>query len=131
MNGFGVGWTAFAFGIGGDYPFVGKPVITPCKESAVVVPSDMIAFGDTTMTTRFESIEGYFWYPAYNLKALAGPISDEARRAEAIRHLGKFNTAFCDGHIESLKPASLFTRSKAVMVRWNRDHEVHADLVPP
>jgi prepilin-type processing-associated H-X9-DG protein/prepilin-type N-terminal cleavage/methylation domain-containing protein len=42
------------------------------------------------------------------------------------RHGGRWNLAFCDGHVENVRPQDAFNPWKAEqMQRWNRDHQPH------
>ena len=48
------------------------------------------------------------------------------------RHGAQFNLAFCDGHVEGLKPGQAFdVRRDDVLRRWNRDNLPHRETVPP
>jgi prepilin-type processing-associated H-X9-DG protein len=44
---------------------------------------------------------------------------------ERRRHGGRYNVAFCDGHIENLKTNALFTTDMTVLKRWNYDNVPH------
>jgi prepilin-type processing-associated H-X9-DG protein len=45
-----------------------------------------------------------------------------------MRHQGKVNVAFCDGHVESPPLKFVFQNTNdAALVRWNRDHLPHRD----
>jgi prepilin-type processing-associated H-X9-DG protein len=46
----------------------------------------------------------------------------QARRDQASRHNGKFNVAFVDGHVQSMKTNELFGPSEASLRLWNRDN---------
>jgi prepilin-type processing-associated H-X9-DG protein len=86
----------------------------PIKESEVLVPSDMMAIGD--------SFVGGVFFVREDLKYL-----DKNRRASS-RHQGKVNVAFCDGHVESPTLAFVFSdTSDVALIRWNRDHQPHRD----
>ncbi|MHB8524321.1 MAG: hypothetical protein ACYDH9_26675 [Limisphaerales bacterium] len=42
------------------------------------------------------------------------------------RHARRWNLAFCDGHVDSLRPQDVFDTTKdEQMQRWNRDHQPH------
>ena len=43
------------------------------------------------------------------------------------RHDGRYNIAFCDGHVEGIKREHLFERNDDALRRWNIDNEPHAD----
>ncbi len=86
----------------------------PIAESEVLVPSDMIAIGDS--------------FPGFSI--LITPTSGLAGFAKAgnvfSRHSGKGNVMFCDGHVESPKLKYLFEdNTDAALSRWNRDHQAH------
>lgn len=48
-------------------------------------------------------------------------------RAWRRRHKGLFNVAFCDAHVESLKPEVLFGKTDPMLRRWNNDHQPHRE----
>jgi prepilin-type processing-associated H-X9-DG protein len=84
----------------------------PIQESEVVVPSDMMAIGD--------SFQGGPFLTRQELATL-----DRGGRASA-RHQGRINVVFCDGHVESPALAFVFSdTSDAALARWNRDHQPH------
>jgi len=86
----------------------------PIRESEVVVPSDMMALGD--------SFVGGVFFTRQDLDYL-----DRNGRASS-RHQGKVDMAFCDGHVESPPLPFVFgDTSDAALVRWNRDHQPHRD----
>lgn len=99
------------FGLGGS-----PATHTRLNDSAVAVPSNMMAIGDTfdarLAMTRERST-------AFTLFAHQ-------------RHEGKAAVVFCDGHIESptLKYLDAATNNEALS-RWNRDHLPHADRLSP
>jgi prepilin-type N-terminal cleavage/methylation domain-containing protein/prepilin-type processing-associated H-X9-DG protein len=89
----------------------------PIKESEVIVPSDMIAIGDSVLGSLFLS-RGKFIYLHH--------------RDAFFRHQGKANVVFCDGHIESPTLEFLFTdTSDGALSRWNRDHQPHRERLAP
>lgn len=88
----------------------------PIKESEVVSPSDMMALGD--------SFDGSMTFRR-NLNGLD-------RYGNLMRHQGKANAVFCDGHVESPTLKFLFEdTSDAALVRWNRDHLPHREKLSP
>jgi prepilin-type processing-associated H-X9-DG protein len=113
----------YGLGLGGfSWPGIGD---VPVLERAVVVPSDMIAFGD-----GFVGLQGgkIGWGAlGQNWIGFIRPEEDKAcREAAQKRHGGKLNVVFCDGHVESLKVRSLLLEnSEAAFRRWNNDHEPH------
>ena len=57
-----------------------------------------------------------------------GMMYAQASKDAYARHSGKLNTAFCDGHIESIKVAVLYNdKSDQTLKRWNYDNEPHRE----
>jgi prepilin-type processing-associated H-X9-DG protein/prepilin-type N-terminal cleavage/methylation domain-containing protein len=84
-------------------------VLAPIAESEVIAPSDMMAIGESD-GLLFMRNEPYDFYKSY------------------LRHQGKANVLFCDGHVESPPLPFLFTdTSDAALSRWNRDHQPHRE----
>jgi prepilin-type processing-associated H-X9-DG protein/prepilin-type N-terminal cleavage/methylation domain-containing protein len=106
-----------SLGLGGRYIF--SPFsYAPLNESEVVSPSDMMAISDS-----FSG--GIFFGRCQDLQWL------EKVGFAFSRHQGRVNVAFCDGHVESPSLGFVFTNaSDAALVRWNRDHQPHRDLLP-
>ena len=89
--------------------------IKPISESEVVCPSDMMAMGDIIAHGNF----------------MREPDLATSKAA-SIRHQGKFNAVFCDGHVESPALQFLFAdTSDAALSRWNRDHQPHRERLAP
>jgi len=87
-------------------------MFSPIRESEVLVPSDMMALGD--------SFGGGVFF-------MRGELRYGANRASA-RHHGRVNVAFCDGHVASPTLDSVFQDTNDIaLVRWNRDHLPHRD----
>ena len=99
----------------------GRPrKLTPTSESEVVVPSEMMAIGD--------DFTGAGAFERENLDML---LKSKTGNTQA-RHQGKANVVFCDGHVETPTLHFLFAdTSDAALVRWNRDHQPHRELLPP
>jgi len=84
---------------------------TPITEAEVVVPSEMMAFGDYIQASFMRD------------KSLADLSQFGNIRT---RHQGKADVVFCDGHVESPTLKFLFEdTSDAALVRWSRDHKPH------
>jgi prepilin-type N-terminal cleavage/methylation domain-containing protein len=99
------------FGLGGS-----PGTHTRLKDSAVAVPSDMMAIGD-----KFDS----------RLAIQREPATAHTLFAHE-RHQGKAAVVFCDDHVESptLKYLHVATDNEALS-RWNRDHQSHVELLSP
>jgi prepilin-type processing-associated H-X9-DG protein/prepilin-type N-terminal cleavage/methylation domain-containing protein len=99
------------------------------SDSAVLNPSEMLAVGD-----GFEGHDHILVGGAsemgriYDLPNTYKNDSNEA----FLRHRGKANVVFCDGHVESPTLQFLFEdTSDAALVRWNRDHQPHREKLTP
>lgn len=121
------------------------------RESEIVTPSDMISIGDAPVVldaNRKPQLGGvpppvYTWFDLsffvdhqanYDAVLNGLPGNDTAVHAMQQRHGARWNMGFCDGHVESLKPAALFDiRNPALMQRWNNDHQPHNQglVIPP
>jgi len=106
----------------------------PLKESQVANPSDMIAVTDSIVMANaptYSTVSPGYPFASYN--AFSEPLFvgrsdtkelDAGRRIVARRHNNRFNTLFCDGHIESIKTDDLFNaRRDDVRRRWHWDHK--------
>jgi len=130
MNGWGVSADG-ALGIGGRVAGIGglRRDHVPCQESQVLVPSQMIGFGDVILGWAY-SRSGYFAMPNYHAPRDWSPDQiANARKLEAHRHLGRFSVVFIDSHVEALRPERLFGMSDAEMSRWNNDHQPHREAL--
>jgi prepilin-type processing-associated H-X9-DG protein/prepilin-type N-terminal cleavage/methylation domain-containing protein len=84
----------------------------PIADSEVVVPSDMIAIGDS-----FIGGDMFVRKSVVFLETCGNAVS---------RHSGNGNVVFCDGHVESPTLKYLFEdTSDEVLKSWNRDHQPH------
>lgn len=108
------------------------------SDSSVRVPSQMVAIGDAYQGSRGQSgrydvydtsgdivREGF--YEADRIKA--NDIGD-GRYAPTgrIRHSGRLNVVFCDGHVDGTKVQTLFFSTDDSDLRlWNTDNEPHRE----
>jgi prepilin-type processing-associated H-X9-DG protein/prepilin-type N-terminal cleavage/methylation domain-containing protein len=91
---------------------------TPIRESEVVVPSDMMAIGDS-----FTGGGEFMRSSSHELIKYGNTFS---------RHQGKANVLFCDGHVDSPTLQFLFDdTSDDALVHWNRDHLPHREKLSP
>lgn len=111
------------------------------RESEVLRPADMIAFGDASVGSGVPVSQyvGLTWLSegiADDALRTAARSSDpeplrQRRAAAGRRHSGKYFLSFCDGHIESGLPQKFFAlgnhpdRAK----RWNKDNQPHMEYV--
>jgi prepilin-type N-terminal cleavage/methylation domain-containing protein/prepilin-type processing-associated H-X9-DG protein len=105
-------------------PFLGgfdlfHPGTTP--ESAIKVPSDMIAFTDgayylTYDPFRFVKLGIFGDYPWTGLEDL-------------YAHPNGVNQLFCDGHVEFVKKKQIATQSDQIRRRWFSDNLPHRELI--
>lgn len=124
--------------------------LRPIRQSEVRHPTDMIALGDSglevlsnvygpemngCLTGKIDLSYGLIWWPvALEVRGTPPPTSEWAENARAAmrkRHGGRWNTAFCDGHVESRKTRELFGRATHQRRRWNNDNLPHHELLPP
>jgi prepilin-type processing-associated H-X9-DG protein len=94
----------------------------------VQVPSAMIAFSDSHLV----QIDGKEIIGTIDLEYI--PITFRSTlpsypaelKAANERHEGRHVTAFCDGHVESIKFTRLFADDPEVRRLWNYDNQPHA-----
>jgi prepilin-type processing-associated H-X9-DG protein len=121
------------------------------KEGSVVHPCDMIAMGDANLICFIAQVgrdpypdggstvgNGCFspllapdmmWLlgtnPSLSTNGLNPNVYVEINLTQR-RHGGRFNTLFCDGHVETLAAQKLFDyRQGQVIRRWLRDNQPH------
>ena len=99
------------------------------SDSAVLNPTEMLAVGD-----GFEGHDHILVGGASEMGRiydLPNTYKDDSNEA-FLRHRGKANVVFCDGHVESPTLQFLFEdTSDAALVRWNRDHQPHREKLTP
>jgi prepilin-type N-terminal cleavage/methylation domain-containing protein/prepilin-type processing-associated H-X9-DG protein len=111
-------------------PNRGKP------ESAIVAPSDMVAFGDPfsrSLNTKGDGFHRMFdWRPFPDVAPYIPYNGYAAKSAEAAKkHRHRFNKVFCDGHVETENFRKPFEASDDYLQRWNNDNQPHRDLWHP
>ena len=106
------------------------------SESEVVAPTQMIAVGDSQIEAfanfaATDPITGFFEAPlsmntlVYLARRVQLP-SDPSTAAMLRRHAGRWNMAFCDGHVEHGTVLTFFDWSRdEVVKRWSRDNQTH------
>jgi len=122
-----------SWGLGLGSKLASKPPnlsIVPVSESDVRVPANMIAFGDAAYRASLKRLD-FGWANFgrgldYDAGINAPTIVRDANRLAAERHSGKWNLAFCDGHVEGPRLTDVFfEESDEARRRWNRDNESH------
>jgi prepilin-type N-terminal cleavage/methylation domain-containing protein/prepilin-type processing-associated H-X9-DG protein len=155
-NANGTKFTPSTLGLGGaltkvaiDGPFEdGRNPMLRIEESRVRVPSDMIAVGDATLIwtpaalmrmlygDHYEN-DGYDGMALLDINSRNGVERPNYAGSPGIiaatkkRHWGRYNIAFCDGHVEGVHRDVLFRKGDTELRRWNNDHEPHAELLHP
>jgi prepilin-type processing-associated H-X9-DG protein len=119
-NGFGCSMSA---GLGldnGGWPW------PPVKDTQVVAPVDMIAYGDGAEDPDWGGL--WFFDPTWWWKNKDGTFYC---CGPSRRHSDGSNIVFCDGHVEYGKIGKWVTQRDDVMSRWNRDHQPHREFWGP
>jgi prepilin-type processing-associated H-X9-DG protein/prepilin-type N-terminal cleavage/methylation domain-containing protein len=113
----------------GEVNLYGHPAFgSPVNESEVANPSEMMAIGDGLMGSVLGIIDDEPWIQR---QPGIGDFFGSTKRAQ-VRHQGKANVVFCDGHVESPTLQFLFEdTSDAALARWNRDHLPHREKLSP
>jgi prepilin-type processing-associated H-X9-DG protein/prepilin-type N-terminal cleavage/methylation domain-containing protein len=115
-NGFGCSISADLGLDGGGFP---SPQV---KETEIVAPADMIAFGDGTDCQGW----GFTFDPTFGWDY--GGTMGIVTLGPSRRHGGGANILFCDGHVEYGKYRNWVEHRDDVMRRWNRDHLPHPEF---
>ena len=104
--------------------YLGDPVWGETKESLVVAPSGMIAFGDSNWDLKKKGDRDWSGFIGMY----------EERQWPLELHSGRANLLFCDGHVESRKRTDFIgqllkdpAERKRVASLWNRDNQPHFD----
>jgi prepilin-type N-terminal cleavage/methylation domain-containing protein/prepilin-type processing-associated H-X9-DG protein len=136
--------TQFGLGLGGKTTTFTPPSlieeVAPTRLSDITIPSDMIAIADTS---PIKSPSGpllgldelnpntiLYWVPPPFSDLPSDDVFSITLRAVAKRHANRWNTLFCDGHVESLKQSGLYElRKMKVAQRWNKDNRPHYEFV--
>jgi hypothetical protein len=105
-------------GIGGDVDDYGR---RPTRETEILSPSDMVAYGDSMLYSNMPTGTGYGYlffelYESY----IPSSIRANARALEARRHNGTFDLVFRDGHSEFGPGPRVFHRDNANLSRWDK-----------
>jgi prepilin-type processing-associated H-X9-DG protein len=129
-------------GLGGRFPVGGISQwptldfqLLPCREGAVIKPAAMLAVADANILDA--GIIGGMGYLDFHVGGTApytphqsGMFMRGTVDWEARRHNRQFNTAFCDGHVSSVRREKLFDwRDYSALRQWNTDNQPHPELI--
>lgn len=127
-----VPFSIYAFNSGSPYALSPEPnSFTDPKylhESAVVVPSQMIAMGDAYMVAYdmpkiVLGSTDLKYIPIKYRETLPGYAREQM--AVRARHHGRQVIGFCDGHVEAILFTKLFADNPEARRIWNYDHQPH------
>src|SRR5688572_29955492 len=116
-----------SYGYHGDSRFglsFGPP--PPIRETAVRVPSRMIALGDSQLhefqTSKIMvGMTQLQYQPDIARRNFVGYAIE--RKHTRARHKDRYHIGFCDGHVEPMKHFTLFAPDKESRRIWNADHQ--------
>jgi prepilin-type N-terminal cleavage/methylation domain-containing protein/prepilin-type processing-associated H-X9-DG protein len=113
----------FPGGLGSIHTSISSPGWGAISESAVKVPSDMYALGDSKLlhilVLPVGSMGGLF---QYETAAWWDTDAWGLKSSKLVPHKG-YNMLFVDGHAAQIKPEFVFGKSNDIcFMRWNRDH---------
>lgn len=138
-NAQGLGLWNSNLGLGGTYPDTPQragqrqpsDVIHLTKESAVIQPSQMVAVGDCVRRSRTAAFDGSLVSPfslapigLLETMQVAQPNFWRSR-PEFKAHQGKFNRAYCDGHVEVEDFKLPMNPTDEYLRQWNNDNQPH------
>jgi len=124
-----------ALGIGRQFPvnygtIKFSLIDIPVLDSEVVSPSEMMALGDGFVGNGDALMDGFRILMRNYFRPSSAPPKGNPNAG--LRHQGRANMAFCDGHVESPTLQFLFAdTSDAALSRWNRDHQPHRERLAP
>ena len=128
------------FGFGGaplDQTFANLNQLRPIREIEVVNPSRMITLGDSSilppepdgpypMGITMAPWLSHLTTLRFSSSPQIDPSLTPQDKAMLRRHGGRWNEAFCDGHVENGGPETFFDfRNDEVLKLWNRDNQPH------
>jgi len=96
-------------------------------DSRVLVPSDMIEFGEPLLGNFYISGVTWKYIPSGDaMLLLATPAISHGEAQYPVGHGRNSNIAFCDTHVESIATLKLFNPTNSA-ARWNNDHQPHPE----
>jgi len=135
-------YQGLALGIGGERitpdadSTIGPLAWRANRESEVVQPSDMMAIGDGLLSRQRGNpplyldrvLDDGLGYGQQNSSWSDGWLT--TFRLNDVRHSGRFNVAFLDGHIEYTRYQLMWSYAPDRLAKWNNDHQPHRELLP-
>jgi prepilin-type N-terminal cleavage/methylation domain-containing protein/prepilin-type processing-associated H-X9-DG protein len=135
-------YQGLALGIGGERmtpdadSTIGPLAWRANRESEVVQPSDMMGFGDGLLMRQRRDpplfldtvLDDGLGYGQQNSSWSDSWLT--ALRPNDVRHSGRFNVAFLDGHIEYTRYQLMWSYAPDHLAKWNNDHQPHRELLP-
>jgi len=99
----------------------------PVKDSAVLVPSQLLAFGDSKIWVLSGWYDEFGHGRAGSSELRSGLFEAWPAQIYPLRHGKNYNVAFCDAHVEGVRPTTLFNPRKTAVL-WNTDHQPHPEV---
>ena len=108
--------------------------LLPCRDSAVLKPSEMRALADAVLIYAYapRRTAAGMNYIDVNIYGGTGgaPGREDGVPMEKRRHNNRFNSVYCDGHVDSLRREAFFDwKDPARLRQWNNDNRPHPELV--
>jgi len=91
--------------------------VPPVSEAQISLPSEMLAIGDSKITTTNVGGDDVWRFDSEAGRALHPELYPQ-------RHGQNYNLLFCDGHVSAMPPWVLFNSSNTAPM-WNYDHQAH------
>ncbi len=105
--------------------------VEPVSESQVKAPSDMLAVSESRFLTANEvNVPGGTVQNGPGGSDSLGCGNIRNVPFDPARHGKNYNILFCDGHVGSMSPWSLFNPTNSGAM-WNIDHQPHPELWVP
>jgi prepilin-type N-terminal cleavage/methylation domain-containing protein/prepilin-type processing-associated H-X9-DG protein len=129
----GLGGGSFGTDANGNLMMPDESWVDTVRESDVVVPSEMLAFGDPFSRSEAPEYDGQYNFYDFNpvpktYKHLYTAVANPQECQNAVKfHGAQFNRFYCDGHVEAENFKKPFVASDDYLARWNTDHQPHRD----